>query len=425
MVLLTLPETGGEFSSPATAEVLLADGRTRYAFRELMYTHYYRFGGRVDSTGRVGRAFTLSHQIDYDQNSYKYYDAFAIRDTNFFNRFPALLTDDRGVRYFATHESVENSFRLSTFKLASGNFQGERRQRDFLEAGITHRHNRLYMEPTSAIVNNLMLTGKVGLRLGERMRLQADGLLCLLDQAGDFRIKGLLEVDLRKAGTFSIAMRNQLYSPTWVQNNLTLFQQTLYQTNFSKTVENSLSATYALPKRGFSATGRYHLLNNYIYFGAEGLPIQRGTPIGVWQLSAQKDFRFGKFTLANRAVLQQTEGEVLRLPALFAKHSLVYEGRWFGVLLAQLGADVRYTTAFKADYYNPVVGQFQLQDEQEVTFFPNVDVYFSMKVSTFRAFIKGENLTTLFQPDERLFLSSLYPWPAAAIRWGVSWKMLD
>lgn len=421
--IIELPDTGGEFDSPATAEVLLQDGRSRHALREIMYTQYYRFGGQVDSTGRARRAFTLSHQLDYDRNTYRFADEYALVDTSFYQRFPNLLPDIRGARYFVEQRTVENSFRLSTFRLATGNRL--RQQKDLIEVGLTHRYNDIRHEPADLVVNNVLLTGKIGLRPGDRLRLQVEGLLALWDQAGDFRVKGLLSVDLKKAGSLLLEVRNQLYSPTLLETQFYLTQQDLYRTNFDKTVSTKLGATYRLESIGLELGGQYHLLNNYIYFDSTAMPLQTGSPLSIVQLSAQKDFQMRAFRLRNRVVLQQTDEEFLRLPTVFAKHSLVYNGLWFQVLNVQIGADVRYTTAFKPDYYNPVIAQFQLQDRQEVNFFPNVDAYFSFRVTRFRAFIKGENLSTLWSPEERLFLTAFYPWPSAAIRFGVSWRMLD
>ncbi|WP_367391170.1 putative porin [Lewinella sp. LCG006] len=421
--ILTLPETDGEFDSPATAQVFLTDAQSRSALREVMYTQYYRFGGQVDSTGRSRRAFTLSHQFDYDKNTYRFADAFNTSDTTFYQRFPSLLLDVRGARYYVEQRSVENSFRLSTYRLATGNRL--RQQKDLIEVGLTHRYNNVQMEPGDTVVNNLLLTGKIGLRPGDRLRLQLEGLLALWDQAGDFRIKGNLDVDLKKAGLLRLEVRNQLYAPTLLESRFLLTQQELYRRNFNKTVATKLAATYRLESIGIELGGAYHLLNNFIYFDSTAAPQQTGTPISILQLSAQKDFRFGAFSLRNRIVLQQTDEEFLRLPGIFAKHSLVYNGLWFKVLNVQLGADVRYTTAFQPDYYNPFIAQFQLQNRQEVDFFPNVDAYFSFRVSTFRFFIKGENLSTIWAPDQRLFLSAFYPWPSSALRFGVSWRMLD
>ena len=423
--IIKLPTVGGEFSSPATAEVFLSDGSSRHALRELMYTQYYRFGGQSDSTGRVGRAYTLSHQINYDQATYRFSDPFTVADLTFYERFPELLVDVRGARYLVDQSGIENSIRLSTYKLAAGNRQAGRRQRDLLEVGLTHRYNKVTQEPRDTTINNLLLTGKIGLRPGERWRLSAEGLLALWDQAGDFQLKGRIDMDLRKAGQLSLFVRNQLYTPTLLQGRFFLTQQELYQTDFQKTLENKLGATYTLANTGIQLGGQYHLISNYIYFDSTSVPRQAGQSLSILQLSVAKDFHLGAFQVLNRVVWQQTDETLLRLPVFFGKHSLVYTGRWFKVLNVQLGADVRYTTSYKPDYYNPFVAQFQLQDRQQVDLFPSIDAYFSFRVSRFRAFIKGENLTTLWDPTNRLFLTAFYPWPAAAVRFGVNWRMSD
>ncbi|MEL7220304.1 MAG: putative porin [Bacteroidota bacterium] len=424
--IISLPVSGEEFSLPATADVLLDDGRSRHALREVMYTHYYRFGGKTDTTGRTSRSYTLSHQFDYDKNTYRFADTYGIGDTSFYNRFPSLEVDLRGARYFVEQKTIENSFRLSTFKLAQGDREEGRKQRDLLEVGLTHRYNDIYQEPVDTIVNNLMLTGKIGLRPGKRLRLQIDALLALFDQAGDYRIKGQLDADFGKIGQLTINLRNQLYQPTLLQERFYLFQEALYQENFSKTLDTRLGAIYYIPSIQVKLGAQYHLLTDYIYFDSTAMPKQADKALSILQFSAQKDFKLGPLTLFNRIVLQQTDDDILRLPNLFGKHSLVYNGRWFRkVLNVQLGVDLRYATNYQADYYNPFIAQFQLQDRQEVELFPALDAYFSMRVTRFRAFIKGENLTTLFQPDQRLFLSAFYPWPEAGIRFGVSWRLLD
>ncbi|MCB0639920.1 MAG: hypothetical protein KDC54_25030 [Lewinella sp.] len=420
-----LPVTGGEFSTPASAEVFLNDGQTRYALREGMYTHFYRFGGQLDTTGRSRRAFTLNHQISWQHNTYKYADDFDLADTAFFNWYPDLLTDVRGVRYLIDQKQLENSVRLSTYRLTSGRRSDTRQQRDLFEVGLTHRYNKLYQEPVDSVVNNLMLTGKLTLRLGERLLLEGDGFFGLLDQVGDYRVTGALGLDLGRAGRFRFTLNNQLYTPTVLQERFIVTQQTVWQQDLKKTLETNLGATYALPRWQITLGGNYHLLNEFIYFDTTGQVRQTGVPLSILQLFAQKNFSFGPFHLANTLVFQQASDEVLRLPTLFGKHSLYYAGHWFKVLDVQMGIDLRYTTRYRADYYNPVTGQFNLQDRAETPFYPNADVYVSLKVSRFRFFLKFENATTWIDDQQRLFLSAYAPWPAASMRFGVNWRMID
>lgn len=428
--VLTLPVLDGEFESPSSAEVFLTDARTRYAERELMYTHYYRFGGRTDTLGRSSRAFTLSHQFTYHSGAYKFYDAFALSDTNFYHWFPALLPEPRGNRYFVQQRMVENSFRISTYQLADSRRQTTtgRTQRDLLQVGLTHRYNDIYLEPIDTTINNLLLTGQVGFRLGDRLRLQADGQLALLDQVGDWRVSGELTVDLGAVGELVLTANNQLYSPTLLQDRFFLSQQLVWDNAFRKTLESNIGGAYRFPRWDISVGGRYHLINNLIYFDTTGLPAQTGVPLSIAQLEVRKDFRLGAFHLDNTLVLQQASEDFIRLPTLFGTHSLYYAGRWFRVLRVQFGLDARYMTAHRARYYNPVTGQFQLQDRQLVPFYPNVDGYVSLSVTRFRAFLKWENMTSMLQLNtgsELLYLTAYYPFPDAALRFGISWRMLD
>ncbi len=423
--LITLPETGGEFTTPASAETFLTDGLTRHALRELMYTQYFRFGGRTDSTGQSSRAFTLSHQIAYSNNTYRYADPFGTTDTSFYNWFPDLLLDDRGSRYYLEHRSITNSFKLSTYRLAAGRRDQQRQQRDLLEVGLEHRYHRLHQEPLDSTLNNILLTGRFGLRPNARLNLQVDALLAVFDQAGDFRVTGQLEIDLGKAGKLQLGANNQLYTPALSQNRWLITQKTAWQHNFRRTLETNLNAAYTIPGIQLGLAGQYTLLDNYIYFDTSGLPIQLDKALSIAQLTLSKDFHLGRFHFENRIVFQTASEQVVRLPDFYGNHSLYYTGQWFKVLAVQCGFDLRYTTAYQAYYYNPVTGQFNLQNRQQLDFYPNIDGYFSMKVTKFRAFVKWENLTSLFRPDERFFLTAFYPNPGAALRIGISWRMLD
>jgi len=417
----------GEYNSPLNADVFLEDGLSRYALREIMYTQHYRFGGQTDSTGQGRRAFSLSHQLDYDQNTYRFSDERTRSDDSFYLLFTQLLdeVDTRGVRYFVQHRSLANSFRLSTFKLQSDVRTAERQQRDLLEVGLSHQYHQVGLEPIDTVVNNLLLTGKIGLRAGKRLRLHADGQLALFDQRGDFRLHGELALDLGKAGQWLLHLTNQLYSPTLLQDRFYLLQRKVWDNDFSKTLETNAGLTYQLPAFGFEVSGNYHLINKLIYYDTSGLPQQASGVSNVLQLAVQKDFRFGHFVFSNRLVLQQAPSEVLRMPTLFGKHSFFYTGRWFKVLQVQTGLDLRYVSDFYPYYYNPFVGQFQLQDRREATFVPNLDLYFTMRVSTFRAFAKMENINTFWAPNDRLVLTAYYPYPAAGFRFGLIWRMLD
>ncbi|NUO03764.1 MAG: hypothetical protein HUU01_24385, partial [Saprospiraceae bacterium] len=218
------PARGETFESPSSAEVFLEDGQTRHSHREWQYTQYYRFGGQADSTGHQRRAFTLSHQVNLSNSTYKFFDSYAIADTEFYTRFPHLQTDERGARFFLDHRAIENSFRISTYKLRDGGQKNvAKEQRDLLEAGLTHIHHRVRQEGApDTVLNNLLLHGRWLFQPTARLRFEAFGHLNLWDNGGDYQAGGALLLDFGKLGALNIQASNQLYSPNLLQHRLYL-----------------------------------------------------------------------------------------------------------------------------------------------------------------------------------------------------------
>jgi hypothetical protein len=424
--LFSEPQRGGAFSSPSSAVPYLPTARTRHFHRELGYTHYYRFGGKRDTLGNVDRSYTLSHQFLSDNSNYRFSDVFdPAQDANFYDRFPDLLPDLRGVRFYLQHRKVENSFRLATFKLDQVRRDQARRQRDLLEVGAVHTWNRLQQASTDTVINNLFLTGRYRLNPSERLLIDLNGHLGLWDNAGDYRFSGQLFFDFKTIGRLNLQAVNQLTLPTWMEHRLFLTESPVYVNDFNRTLSTSLYATYSLPQFKLEISGRYHLLNNYIYFDTLGLARQTGLPISIAQLIVQKDFRLGPLHLDNVVALQQASGDFIRLPTIYAKHSLYYAGQWFRVLTVRVGIDLRFNDSYFGDYYNPVTGQFQLQDRSLVEFYPAADAFFSMQVTKFRAFFKWENATANFIDDRLFYQTAFYAHPFAVFRIGLKWRFLN
>ncbi len=426
------PRSAGDFSSAASADVFLLTAQTRHSHREFMYTHYYRFGGGQDTTGRVRRSYNISQQAVYNASTYKYFDEYnEAQDSSFYNLYPALLTDPRGVRFYLQHRKLENSIRLATFKLATGKGDKAKNQRDLLEVGAVHSLHLLEQAGADTTINNLFLTGKYRFNPNERLRINLAGQFGLWDNAGDYRASGELFFSLKNLGSLSLSAVNQLYSPTYMEHRLYLSEQAVYENNFSKTLSTTLAGTYALPQFDLEVSARFHLLNNFIYFDTQALPQQTGIPLSIAQLIVRKDFRVGSMHLDNIVTLQQASEDFIRLPAIYSKHSLYYAGKWFGVLDVRTGVDLRFNNSFFAHYYNPVIGQFQLQDRHEVAFFPATDLFFSMRVTKFRAFFKWENAADMLwesqiKGERKLFYqTAFYPHQSSVFRLGIKWRFLN
>jgi hypothetical protein len=398
--------------------VFLRSANTYHVSRSVAYNQQYNLAGAPDSAQvQTQRNFKLHHSITYKNNRYKFSDTDPPADSIYYKH---LLLDDRGLRYYFEDRSIENSFAISTSK------SGSDTQRDFLKVGIEHQLHFLEQEPLDSSINHVILRGQWNFAPSDRMNVKTHLMYNLLANIGDYRIGGDLYLDFKKVGNFEASLVNQLYSPTLLQQRMIISEQTLWQNNFDKTLETNLSATYRIPKLRFSVTGQYHLINKLVYFDTLALPRQSGDLINVLQLAIQQNFKLRNFHLNNTVAVQASSSDVLRLPELFSKHNLYYEGKIFkDRMLLRLGLDLRMVNAYKAYYYQPLIGQFHLQEQQTIPFYPALDAYTSFKVQHFRFFVRAENLTRFLDESTLYYQVAGYAQPYFFIKFGLSWQLLN
>lgn len=419
--LLQEPQSiDGRPLSPANSTIFLNDAQTRYSFRELSYTQHWRIGGGTDSTGLTRRTFPFMHRINWFDGQYKFFDREPASGTEFYARFPNLLTDERGLRYFVRHRKLENTVQLATSR------KGRQGGSDLLEVALIHTLNLVHLEPLDTVVNNLFLSGRMVVNPRPVLRFEAQAHLGLLGNAGDYRVQAGLTLDLPKTGSLYVQFLNQLYSPTLVQHRFFISQREVWNNAFAKTLETGLSATLRVKPLRTEVSGAYYLINNLVYFDTLAMPRQTGVPVSVLQLTLHQNLSLWKFHLDNTVVFQTASEPVIRLPQIFSKHSLYYEGLWFKkVMLLRTGFDLRYNTAWMADYYNPVVGQFHLQQRQEAAFYPAVDWFLSIRRGDLRAYVKWEGLEKLLLDDRYYYQSAFYALRFPGVRIGLKWLLVD
>lgn len=488
------PFLQGQFASPSSGEVQSETANTTYRWSEYQYTHYFNLrakpeppapatrsrsvrgplGGRaegdsirLDSSARLRiapptdsippvrspqagglaqlfnkQAFFLKHTAAYKTAEYKFAEENPDPAADMYRSF---YVDDRGLRHFIRHNMLENHLALLTFKPKDRPRNRPKINRGLLELGIKHRLHLVDQEARDYTVNNLFLQARWHYLPTSFLRLETYGHLGLLDNIGDFRAEGKLSLDLGRIGMLEGAFINQLSEPPLIYRRLYVSQQEIWNNLLQKTLRSTIRVTYRNEALKFAVTGAYHLVDNLVYFDTLAQARQRDGTISVGQLMIEKDFQLGKLHLDNTVALQVSSAdEVLRLPGIFAKHSLYFKDRWFNdVLDTRVGLDLRYTTAYFADTFNPLVGSFHLQNQQEIKLRPLVDVYLSLRVSKFRAYVKFENLRNLLVENpmdaegntlDRSYPENwqlIYPTPrypyvnVSGLRIGIKWRFTD
>ena len=420
------PQATGDFNTPSSAVTFLDDAQTRHSHRELKYTHFLTFGGQEDSIKGIRRSFTVGHDIGFKSSTYKYDDHLgssttlpSAEDSLYYGNF---LVDQRGVRYYMEHRKLENAFRLSTYR---GRPRANEAPKDLIELALNHQIHWLDFEVADTTVNNLLLSGKLLFNPNERLDIETYAQLGLLGNVGDYRLEGNFNFDFGSIGQLRLEAVNQLNRPTLLQHRLHISQREVWANDFSATLHTTIGGTYFNPKWNLSATGRYHLVNNAIYFNELGNPVQSGTPVSILQLILEKNFTVGRFHLDNVLLFQTSTESFIRLPEIYGKHSLYYYGKWFGVLNVRTGFDVRYNTPYDSYNYLPIIGQFVLQEGQTTEWYPVIDGFFSMRVNSFRAFAKWENLINVARLEDLYYQIANYPHWRNGLRIGVSWRFVN
>lgn len=170
-------------------------------------------------------------------------------------------------------------------------------------------------------------------------------------------------------------------------------------------------------------------LKNYTYLGPEGTPLQYSDNIQILGATLNQNFKLGIFHLDNEVTWQKSsKRDIIPLPSITLYHNLYIETKIAKkVLSVQLGADVRYTTKYKALAYMPGIQQFHVQpDEGSVNIgaYPVINVYANIQLKQTRIF------AMMYHVNQRMgnnnaFTSPHYPINPRLFKLGISWNFYD
>ncbi len=415
-------------------------GESRYFQRDINFSHYYKFRRTGKDTlnpqPKPSRQYTLKHELILRRNTYKYFDDQKDRDGSYYGPF---LTDSRGIRNYIETNQFENSLSIRTFRLdrnrrAKTNEADQKLvsnntfQKDLVELGLTHTFTDIYQEPIDSTVNTVFLFGKIQFTPSEQLQLKTYAHLGVLGQTGDYYVKGDLLLGLKRIGEINLKLITQSYTPNLLSSRFYVTQRPIWNNNFKKVFETSLSASYYLPLLKLDIIGNYHLLNNFIYYDTNAFPQQASSALNMIQLILKNRLSLGKFHLQNMLYFQIADEHtkaVFRFPELYSVHRLYYTARIFKKAVdAQLGTDVRLNTPYYADNFQPVTAQFFLQNQQKVAFHPVIDVFLNFRIQQFRFFFVLENVYDYISPDIS-YMNYTYPRFDSQFRFGFRWLFLD
>ncbi len=257
---------------------------------------------------------------------------------------------------------------------------------------------------------------------------------------GEFYINGLNTGDYnayatvgrylnKKLGNISIYFQNVNRTPSFIFDNRSSFNLGNIN-NFNK--ENIISFGASANNPFFTIGFKNHLISNYTYFFNYYKTTQYKKAINLIQVFASKKFTLSKrWNWYTEVVLQQTDGAApVKVPFLFTRNRLAYEGRFYKNLYLSTGIEARYYTAYKANNYSPIMGQFVPQDTMIIKNLPDISAFVHFRIKGFTAYFRAENLNTVsfangFGFINNNFAAPHYPTQGFMIRLGIQWWFVN
>ena len=192
-------------------------------------------------------------------------------------------------------------------------------------------------------------------------------------------------------------------------------------------------------------TGEYYLINNYTFFRETAnelsgeydflriaIPNQSINEIKYYKVKLYSNIPIGKFSIINTAQYQKKEqllefGELaaVNIPEWITRNTIMYSSKLFNnSLYIQTGVTFNYFTKFWANYYNPLISEFVVQNYKEIGEFPRFDFFFNAKIQQTRVFIKVEHLNSSFSGYD-YYSDPFTPYRDLSVRFGLVWNFFQ
>lgn len=279
--------------------------------------------------------------------------------------------------------------------------------------------------------NNTFVGGQLYKNNGKIIRYGFGGDVCVVGyKIGEFQVNGHLNARFRVGKDSMTVAANAFFRNETPDYYLQHYLSNHYKwdNDFRKLLRLRVGGEIAYPTKWVTARLKvnYENITHHIYFDIDGLPKQSEENISVLAGDLQLNLTTPYVNLDNSVVYQYSSSDLMPLPSVALYSNLYYHGLWFKALDAQIGADVRYNTAYYAPLLNPATGQFCLQDKQKVGNYPILSVYanFYVRLIRLRFFAQYQHFNASFM-NKQYYAMPSYPLNPDEFRAGLAWHFYN
>ncbi len=431
-------ETGGEdneFRDRSRIDVRFTDANNKILGKRYFLDHQYKLlRSNRDSSKVEATSLSIGHKFNYET---KYYQFIQTANNDYFGS--AFLTD---INDKANLKTMLNEFSAEFFNPILGRLQG-----NISLYNYNYFFNSILVNDTQRIDNRLN---------GEEIAVGAK----YEKRIGGFQLKGDIKYNVSGSLTGSILdasasyrfnennnLRFSIHSSSRMPNfNFLLYQSEYENYNWQNTAVfdnqrvNNIQVNF---DSGFwgNIMAKYTTLDNYTYFTLdpenpvdEGMelgnirPFQEGNSVNHLKIKYSKEFRLGGFALNNTVMYQNVSqtNNVINVPQLVTRNTLYFSSEVFKkAMYLQTGITFKYFSSYSMDGYNPLLGEFYIQNTESLGGYPLMDFFINARVKQTRIYLKAEHFNSSFGGSSNFYSAPNYPYRDFVIRFGLVWNFFS
>jgi hypothetical protein len=384
----------------------------------------------------------FQHTFTFSSYNYQFKDvAVDESDSGTYSSYGITLKPIDGITNLIDTFVVQEKWSIITNDFSILQFPDTKNQAQFFSVGarIENIHGKfindaLQTDTTSSSYYNVAAHAEYRNKTRNRLwDIDARGELYLNGlNSGDYGVYATLGRYINKTwGNIRLTFDNISRTPSFIYNSASAFSFGNATLNKKENI-TMLSATAENKFVTLSATN--YVIANLPYFKDYTKTDQYTTVFNLLQLTASKKIKLTKYwNWYIDIILQQTDGGApVKLPLLYTRGRIAFEGNFFKNLNVSTGFDIRYYTAYDAYNYSPVVGQFFTQpNAPSLNNKPDVSAFLHFRIKSFTAYVRAENLNAVNFTNGFSFTNNnyavprAYAYPGFIFRLGISWNFIN
>lgn len=424
-----------DFTDRVKLDVRFGDAQNKLLGKRYFLDHNYKLiKKRKDSSRAEKTSLALGHQFNYETKFYQFAQA---QQNTYFGEGLLEAIDDR-----MNLKTMYNQLSADFYNATLGSLQG-----NISLYNYNYFTNSILITDAQTIENQLK--GQE-VALGATYRKQING----------FLVKGAIKYNLSGALTGNILdvsasyrfndkhiVKAAIHSSSRMPDfNFLLFQSDYVNYNWQNTSVfenervNSLHFDFESKTWG-KLSAKFTTVDNYAYFsvdpsttlveGSEQAtikPFQETNSVNNLKIKYVKEFKLRGFALNNTMMYQNVEqtNNVLNLPQFVTRNTLYFSSHVFKkAMFLQTGVTFKYFTSYTMDAYNPVLGEFYIQNTEKLGGYPMLDFFINARIQQTRIFLKAEHFNSSFGDTNGFYAAPNYPYRDFVIRFGLVWNFFS